>query len=45
MSIVKRRIYPAGPAVSFRADKLPPQAKGDEIWGEAVGQRLARLMK
>jgi len=30
---------------SFRADNLHPQAKGYEIWGEAVSQKLAQLMK
>jgi len=30
---------------SFRADNLHPQAKGYEIWGEAVTPRLAQLMK
>ena len=30
---------------SFRADNLHPQAKGYDIWGEAVGAKLAELMK
>jgi hypothetical protein len=30
---------------SFRADNLHPQAKGYEIWGEAVSATLAELMK
>ena len=30
---------------SFRADNLHPQAKGYEIWGEAVSTKLAELMK
>jgi lysophospholipase L1-like esterase len=30
---------------SFRADNLHPQAKGYEIWGEAVTPKLAQLMK
>jgi lysophospholipase L1-like esterase len=30
---------------SFRPDNLHPQAKGYEIWGEAVGATLAELMK
>jgi len=30
---------------SFRADNLLPQAKGYEIWGEAVSAKLAELMK
>jgi lysophospholipase L1-like esterase len=30
---------------SFRADNLHPQAKGYDIWGEAVSARLAELMK
>jgi lysophospholipase L1-like esterase len=30
---------------SFRADNLHPQAKGYEIWGEAVSAKLAELMK
>jgi len=30
---------------SFRPDNLHPQAKGYEIWGEAVSARLAELMK
>src|SRR5580765_4115457 len=30
---------------SFRADNLHPQAKGYEIWGEAVTPGLAQLMK
>ena len=30
---------------SFRPDNLHPQAKGYEIWGEAVGAKLAELMK
>jgi lysophospholipase L1-like esterase len=30
---------------SFRPDNLHPQAKGYEIWGEAVSQKLAQLMK
>jgi len=29
---------------SFRADNLHPQAKGYEIWGEAVSAKLAELM-
>jgi lysophospholipase L1-like esterase len=30
---------------SFRADNLHPQAKGYEIWGEAVSPKLSQLMK
>ena len=30
---------------SFRADNLHPQAKGYEIWGEAVSAKLAEMMK
>ena len=30
---------------SFRADNLHPQAKGYEIWGEAVSAKVAELMK
>ena len=30
---------------SFRPDNLHPQAKGYDIWGEAVSARLAELMK
>jgi lysophospholipase L1-like esterase len=30
---------------SFRPDNLHPQAKGYEIWGEAVSAKLAQLMK
>jgi lysophospholipase L1-like esterase len=30
---------------SFRPDNLHPQAKGYEIWGEAVSVKLAELMK
>jgi len=30
---------------SFRPDNLHPQAKGYDIWGEAVSQKLAQLMK
>ena len=30
---------------SFRADNLHPQAKGYDIWGQAVSARLAELMK
>jgi len=30
---------------SFRADNLHPQAKGYEIWGEAVSAKLVELMK
>jgi len=30
---------------SFRGDNLHPQAKGYEIWGEAVKDKLASLMK
>jgi len=30
---------------SFRPDNLHPQAKGYEIWGEAVKGKLAELMK
>jgi lysophospholipase L1-like esterase len=30
---------------SFRADNLHPQAKGYDIWGEAVQARLAQLLK
>jgi lysophospholipase L1-like esterase len=30
---------------SFRADNLHPQAKGYDIWGEAVTAKLAELMK
>jgi lysophospholipase L1-like esterase len=30
---------------SFRPDNLHPQAKGYEIWGEAVSAKLAELMK
>ena len=29
---------------SFRANNLHPQAKGDDIWGEAVSAKLAALM-
>ena len=32
-------------ADSFRPDNLHPQAKGYDIWGEAVSARLAELMK
>jgi len=32
-------------ADSFRPDNLHPQAKGYDIWGEAVSARLAALMK
>jgi len=32
-------------ADSFRADNLHPQAKGYDIWGEAVSARLAELVK
>src|SRR4029434_10473203 len=30
---------------SFRTDNLHPQAKGYDIWGEAVSAKLAELMK
>ena len=30
---------------TFRADNLHPQAKGYDIWGEAVKDKLAELMK
>jgi lysophospholipase L1-like esterase len=30
---------------SFRADNLHPQAKGYDIWGAAVKDKLAELMK
>ena len=30
---------------SFRADNLHPQAKGYDIWGQAVSTKLAELMK
>ena len=30
---------------SFRPDNLHPQAKGYEIWGEAVSQKLSQMMK
>ena len=30
---------------SFRLDNLHPQAKGYDIWGEAVNATLAELMK
>src|SRR5689334_4557524 len=30
---------------SFRADNLHPQAKGYDIWGDAVSAKLAELMK
>jgi lysophospholipase L1-like esterase len=30
---------------SFRADNLHPQAKGYDIWGSAVKDKLAELMK
>jgi lysophospholipase L1-like esterase len=30
---------------SFRPDNLHPQAKGYDIWGEAVSAKLAELMK
>jgi lysophospholipase L1-like esterase len=30
---------------AFRADNLHPQAKGYDIWGEAVQARLAQLLK
>ena len=30
---------------AFRPDKLHPSAKGYEIWGEAVKDKLAELMK
>jgi lysophospholipase L1-like esterase len=30
---------------SFRADNLHPQAKGYDIWGEAVSAKLAELLK
>ncbi len=30
---------------SFRADNLHPQAKGYDIWGEAVKDKLAQLMR
>ena len=30
---------------SFRADNLHPQAKGYDIWGQAVSAKLAELMK
>ena len=30
---------------SFRSDNLHPQAKGYDIWGEAVSAKLAELMK
>jgi lysophospholipase L1-like esterase len=30
---------------AFRPDNLHPQAKGYEIWGEAVSAKLAELMK
>src|SRR6185295_11641178 len=30
---------------SFRADNLHPQAKGYDIWGEAVQAKLAQLLK
>jgi lysophospholipase L1-like esterase len=32
-------------AESFRPDNLHPQAKGYDIWGEAVSARLAELMR
>ena len=32
-------------ADSFRADNLHPQAKGYDIWGDAVSAKLAELMK
>jgi lysophospholipase L1-like esterase len=32
-------------ADSFRPDNLHPQAKGYDIWGEAVSAKLAELMK
>ena len=32
-------------ADSFRTDNLHPQAKGYDIWGEAVSPKLAELMK
>jgi lysophospholipase L1-like esterase len=32
-------------ADSFRADNLHPQAKGYDIWGDAVKDKLAELMK
>jgi lysophospholipase L1-like esterase len=30
---------------SFRPDNLHPQAKGYDIWGEAVSAKLAELLK
>jgi lysophospholipase L1-like esterase len=30
---------------SFRADNLHPQAKGYQIWGEAVSEKLAQFLK
>jgi beta-glucosidase len=30
---------------SFRGDNLHPQTKGYEIWGEAVKDKIAELMK
>jgi lysophospholipase L1-like esterase len=30
---------------AFRADNLHPQAKGYDIWGQAVQAKLAELMK
>ena len=32
-------------ADAFRPDNLHPQAKGYQIWGEAVSQKLTQLMK
>ena len=32
-------------ADSFRLDNLHPQARGYDIWGEAVSARLAELME
>jgi lysophospholipase L1-like esterase len=30
---------------AFRTDNLHPQAKGYDLWGQAVQARLAQLMK
>jgi lysophospholipase L1-like esterase len=30
---------------AFRGDNLHPQAKGYDIWGEAVQEQLAQLLK
>ena len=30
---------------AFRPDNLHPQAKGYDIWGQAVQEKLAELMK